>query len=402
MLGGICPTPVVVKMNDKKNPHQDFVNDRPSDDEEIIELTEEIIPQTEKIPTLELDEELLNAEPEDNLLSDRNDLKTEHADAVDEDELIASAIEESLEFDADGELPDLASQLGIDLDKEDEQENMAPLAEDLEIDEPGHEQEDSVISRENLEQTAAAHIEDEIIEITEFDEYFPDDDDSAPDTGEVLELTDDQGDDFIELLDVEEEETAVDEKAADFEKRSTETMDDGIDRFFSEAIEDEIALTGDGSGSLEEPPVAGLSEDRPPGDSSMPRQAMAPEFLPDKEPAENVLFEETVSPDEQKAPGTPVSESAVAAPEAASLAGDNYDDRPSPADAAVAAPIIANLSIDQIEAAVERVIDQKFSGRIENIIYDVIEKAVSREIQRLKENLLQKAGPADAADSSID
>ena len=43
----------------------------------------------------------------------------------------------------------------------------------------------------------------------------------------------------------------------------------------------------------------------------------------------------------------------------------------------------------QIDAAVERVISQKFSGRIEDIIYKVIEKAVAKEIDRLKRTLLE-------------
>jgi hypothetical protein len=39
---------------------------------------------------------------------------------------------------------------------------------------------------------------------------------------------------------------------------------------------------------------------------------------------------------------------------------------------------------DQIDATIERVIIEKFSGKIEGIIYEVIEKAVAREIDRLK------------------
>jgi hypothetical protein len=38
----------------------------------------------------------------------------------------------------------------------------------------------------------------------------------------------------------------------------------------------------------------------------------------------------------------------------------------------------------QIDAAIERIIREKFSGKIENIIYEVIEKAVAKEIDRIK------------------
>jgi hypothetical protein len=38
----------------------------------------------------------------------------------------------------------------------------------------------------------------------------------------------------------------------------------------------------------------------------------------------------------------------------------------------------------QIDAAIERIINEKFSGKIESIICEVIEKAVAKEIDRLK------------------
>ena len=53
-----------------------------------------------------------------------------------------------------------------------------------------------------------------------------------------------------------------------------------------------------------------------------------------------------------------------------------------------------SFSPSQIDAAIERVINEKFSGRIESIIYDVIEKAVAKEIARLKGVLLDTP-PAD-------
>ena len=41
-----------------------------------------------------------------------------------------------------------------------------------------------------------------------------------------------------------------------------------------------------------------------------------------------------------------------------------------------------------IDAAIERIINEKFSDKIENILYEVIEKAVAREINRLKRSLI--------------
>ena len=48
-----------------------------------------------------------------------------------------------------------------------------------------------------------------------------------------------------------------------------------------------------------------------------------------------------------------------------------------------------DASHDQIEKAIERIIEQNFSGKIESMITDIIEKAVSKEIKRLKSILLE-------------
>ena len=91
-------------MNDKKSPHQDFVNDGSSDDDVIIELTDEVAPQTEKhreippdeSPTLKLDRELEDSEAEDSHGPSMDGSPMEVDNGIDEDEIIASAIEESL------------------------------------------------------------------------------------------------------------------------------------------------------------------------------------------------------------------------------------------------------------------------------------------------------------------
>jgi hypothetical protein len=50
---------------------------------------------------------------------------------------------------------------------------------------------------------------------------------------------------------------------------------------------------------------------------------------------------------------------------------------------------IANLAEDQIEASIQRIIQQNFSEKIESMIVAVIEKAVLKEIDRLKSSLLE-------------
>ena len=54
-----------------------------------------------------------------------------------------------------------------------------------------------------------------------------------------------------------------------------------------------------------------------------------------------------------------------------------------------------NVTPELLDAALERLINEKFSGRIEKIMYDVIEKAVTKEINRLKEILLDGSSHED-------
>lgn len=524
-------------MSEKQSPHQDFVNDGPADDDDvIIELTDEVKPQTEKNretaptekPSLTLDEENLNSDGEEGV-------QPEADSEVDEDEIIASAIEESLgpdeddtislpeelelfsddaeptlkldeepddtgndrfdsrgeaalemendspaldpeeeidleyegnetdtdlfavedqqplEFDPAEDLPDLASQIEIDLDDDDDEQDAdpagvndwqrdadadipAPLAADSLMDQQSREEsiqavddfdfedgqadefepvieqpDDAVSSRDPLRERldllevtpketldfepdestsqldddfefevengdedtviplnglveAGTQPDDDIIEITEFDEYFPADDENLSEAAEVLNLSEDQEDDFIELIDVEEDPAADDEEIINFEDPQTEAVDDDINRFFSEAIEEEAAFAETASGPL--------------ADEPQPPDALAPEFLD--------------------------SELAVASLPTDPDADDSADAQKTPADDPAAVPLPADLTSDQIETAIERVIDEKFSARIESIIYDVIEKAVTREIKRLKENLFQNGGPDDEPEGPID
>ena len=54
-----------------------------------------------------------------------------------------------------------------------------------------------------------------------------------------------------------------------------------------------------------------------------------------------------------------------------------------------------DLIPERLDTTIERLINEKFSGKIENIIYEVIEKAVSKEIDRLKGILLENDSNAD-------
>ncbi len=53
------------------------------------------------------------------------------------------------------------------------------------------------------------------------------------------------------------------------------------------------------------------------------------------------------------------------------------------------------VSAEQIDQAIERIINEKLAGRVEHIIYEIIEKAVIKEIERLKASLLGDSPPED-------
>jgi hypothetical protein len=93
-----------------------------------------------------------------------------------------------------------------------------------------------------------------------------------------------------------------------------------------------------------------------------------------------------------------LSEDSIDEPEVASLPEDYPAGKNTIAENPPAEPQleeVASFSPSQIDAAIERVINEKFSGRIENIIYDVIEKAVAKEIARLKGVLLDTPAADD-------
>ena len=50
-------------------------------------------------------------------------------------------------------------------------------------------------------------------------------------------------------------------------------------------------------------------------------------------------------------------------------------------------PDEGSVSQEQIEVALERIIEKKFSEKIDVILFDVMERVISREIREIRENL---------------
>jgi hypothetical protein len=154
-----------------------------------------------------------------------------------------------------------------------------------------------------------------------------------------------------------------------------------------------------------------------------PEEEETPEFLDieEAEPDNELVWFDTLEPPDETpkdlAPHPPLMENLTAAslgraaepvpptamspPEdiAAAVSAAAAAVSPAPASAASAAPPadgpspavdIDSIPMDRLEAAVANVIARSYSGRIEAIILQAIEKAVARDIERLRNELLDR------------
>ena len=435
------------------------------------------------------------------------------------DNVIAKAVEQSAGSDTDAEQIDLTEK----------EEELIDDGEAIAL-EDHHFDDDDILSPEqteiadlelddellNFEEDVSLKSEDDIIEISEFDQHFPEEDEKILEQAGVLDATSEVEDEFLELIDIEEDDSQEDEAhmaPEDFEMKKADAQISSFlnDKFeedvefkseVSELVEepsneipetamdaeailseddefdlkldtDEITQQIDGlddfltdesdaepkaeylseeetQESQAEPELESLSEDDSEEDQPELSVAPFPEDLHDQEePEDEVLTLSEDQPEEEEPepvrasfaedyPGNMEDESAVAL-------GLEDDLNIEPAETAIASfpddlveeeepePIVASLSEvlpeeeesgpdamlepevhavseeslqedvvstpeiveseaitpEAISAAIERIINDKFSGQIESIIYQVIEKAVTNEIERLKTVLLE-------------
>jgi len=66
---------------------------------------------------------------------------------------------------------------------------------------------------------------------------------------------------------------------------------------------------------------------------------------------------------------------------------DLADDSSVEHDQEMVSPQNLTLSPEQLEAALERVIEKKFADKIETILFEVMEKVIEKEIAKIKESL---------------
>ncbi len=323
--------------------------------------------------------------------TDDNGIEAEEDEQSPEEDLAAITADKIRELAAVDDLPDIDDD--IDLESEDEED--LPDREDS----GSLESEIDALSIDELEDDTAE--EEDVIEITEFDEHFPAEDEKKLEHAGVFDATDSDEDEFLELIEVEEDDAAADEEVIEFSNSEDQINEDVIDNFFSESIEDEPVFEYDEIEPFEDTPAfstdmamatAPPADDDEEFDSGLDSSEISQQvdrldtFLSDDLATEPAVASLT---------GNRLPDDPIAEPEVASLPTETHaeektgdEDRPAVEEPAES----LSVTPEQIDSILEQVIKDKFGGNIENIIYEVIQKAVSKEIDRLKGALLGGSG----------
>jgi hypothetical protein len=389
-------------MIEKKDPDRKIVEDGFSDDDPIIELTDEILiepeedrkpaspktddvipSKTDKDPALGDDEGIIvfenNAKSSmlDDFFTDMDgdspaiiegdttdmtgdDTRYNFDDEIeleydgDEDEIDFFTDDEDL--DADNDVIAMPSEASPTFGKD---VNGIDMLADIEFE---REEGDGIISLAELD-SDDVETDDDIIEITEFDQHFSDDDDDETlALAGLLDASDLKDEDFLELFDIEEEGPMDDEEMRELSESEEKAVEAELSRFFDDAQENETGIEGKAPS-----PVEKLSE---------------PDIDLDLAMTAATLSAGTGKFNRPKTPFPPDPADAK----------EELNQKDSPESNATD---LTAVSPEAIDRAIERIINEKLAGRIEHIIYEIIEKSVKREIDRLKESLLEDSPPKD-------
>jgi hypothetical protein len=323
-------------------------------DDDFFALAEEVSLDFEE------EKELFDFDNDSDLEFDEDaDIASLGADQAENDAIISLADEEPSDFDED--------ETQFEIDDKGDLESEA----DTEII-PLEDSKDIIAAAEQKENQE----EEEIIEITEFDEHFPTvkdlvepeeafseskaQPDDSPEIFELDEESFEQRKETVSLSDSEDERIdheAMFDAQSDLENNITDKLeklaamepDDVMSAALAASVTDKADLISDSKEEFTEtdPYISELSATEP---------------------------DETTPSEEQPA----VEESAIDTEMQQQLTG-----------------AALNVTPELLDAALERLINEKFSGRIEKIMYEVIEKAVTKEINRLKEILLDGSSHED-------
>ena len=374
---------------------QDDENGLADSDDQITDDSDDIIARAVE-QTLAPDEVTAQVNPAmepEFEFTDDNGIEAEEDQESTEEDLAAITADDIRELATVDDLPDIDED--IDLEFEDEED--LPDLEDID----NLESEIDDLSIDDSEDSTTE--EEDIIEITEFDEHYPEEDEKKLERAGVLDALDSDEDDVLELIEVEEDDTAEDEEVIEFGSSEEQIDEDEIDTFFSESIDDGPGFENDGIEPFEDAPPA-LSTDMamataPPADDDeeFDFSLDSSEISQQVDRLDTFLSDDPATePEVASLPETRLAQDPIAEPDVASLPAEAHaeeetrdEDQPAVEEPAEA----LSVTPEQIDVILERVIKDKFGGNIENIIYKVIEKAVSKEIDRLKGALLGSSDP---------
>jgi len=351
----------IIAMNDDPQNRPDLMA---FDDEETLEFKE-----SDDLPDLTDELEMEFTEDTGIMAEDDEQSKAE--------DLAAKTLEEIRELAEEDALPGIDDDMVLEF----EDKEGSPGIDDLN----DLETEDEILPLDVLDDSAIEE-EDDIIEITEFDEHFAEEDEKEFERAGVWDASDPDEDDFLELIEVEEDNPAVNDEVLEFNNSDEQINDDEIDNFFRETVEDEPVFENDEIEPAEETPA--ISTD----------MAM-PSALPADENEEfDFRFGSSEISDQVDRLDSFLSKDSATDPDAALLPEEPPAETETAEDVRSAVEFASEslpVTPDQIYSILERVIKDKFDGNIETIIHEVIEKAVSKEIDRLKGTLLDSIGPGN-------
>ena len=352
--------------------------------DDIFASTAEQTTDSVDVSDQEKDDETATLELED--IDDYSDLIDPHE--VDQHNLPLTE-EETLIFEDELDSPDLQDDLDADID-------------------------DEVIPLDGLGDPSDVPEED-VIEIDEFDQHFPVEDETLLKKTGILDSSDPEEDDFLELIDVEEDILSEDQEVVETNDLPTDNADELIsplleddsllsssDSSFGDDVEDQMLQEGrselDLESTAEEKSVDKKETTKPPAEVleiSGETPSISKAFVPQTEDSDfsfdSGSIDQQVDQLDTFLTDEAANETNLTAPPADYPVNENVKEATSDealTDGASDDSLIA--PIGQIDAAIERVINEKFAGKIEHIIYDVIEKAVVKEINRLKSALLDE------------
>lgn len=343
---------VITMFFKKKDPDRKIAKDELSDDDPIIELTDEVkiesgeehkaesSPTDDYIPH-ETDTDPSRGEDENFIVFEENKNSSLEGDPFTEDDEIDFFAEDD-ELAEDDEI--IAMPSGVSPTFGEENEDLDMLS-DPEFE---HEENKDIIPTAELVNDAI-DTDDDIIEIIEFDQHYEDDDEVIEQAGLSNRPAQEDGE-FLDLFDADEEGPPEDEELSESEEKAVE---DEMRLFFDDAFEDKSEIEDNAAQLVDE-----FSKRDTNLDLTMTAAALSSGVgkkdvaSPPKDQSKTDKHLRTYSP--------------------ASNSGDT-----------------TGVSPGQIDQAIERIINEKFAGRIEQIIYEIIEKAVKKEIDRLKVSLLE-------------